>query len=150
MLVWYILQTVGLAVFSNTGADAAAHATIAFIFVSVPVVYDEPMHSNGLYFVTSYSTRSTSTNFSTSISEVTLMIFFSSIAWSPLIVTYTVEILPYQIRAKGMTFFSFVISLTLIFNQYVNPIALKDLEWKYYVRRLVLRVISLRVAHERL
>ncbi|EEB98308.1 hypothetical protein MPER_02210, partial [Moniliophthora perniciosa FA553] len=42
----------------------------------------------------------------------------------PLIVSYTVEILPYQLRAKGFNVFSFTISLAIIFNQYVNPIAL--------------------------
>ena len=55
------------------------------------------------------------------------------IAFTPLIISYTLEILPYPLRAKGFTVFSFVISLTLIFNQYVNPIALRDIGWKYYV-----------------
>ncbi|KAF6745384.1 hexose transporter [Ephemerocybe angulata] len=49
-----------------------------------------------------------------------IFLFFASydLAYTPLIVTYTVEILPYQIRAKGF---------------YVNPIALKKLGWKYYI-----------------
>jgi len=56
-----------------------------------------------------------------------------SIAYSPLIVTYTVEILPYQLRAKGFSVFAFAVTLSLIFNQYVNPIALAKLGWKYYI-----------------
>ncbi|KAJ7190810.1 general substrate transporter [Mycena pura] len=55
------------------------------------------------------------------------------IAFTPLIVTYALEILPYNIRAKGLTLFQFVISVALIFNQYVNPIALANIDWKYYV-----------------
>lgn len=55
------------------------------------------------------------------------------IAFTPLIVAYTVEILPYHIRAKGFNIFNFVISLALIFNQYVNPIALGKIGWKYYI-----------------
>ena len=47
---------------------------------------------------------------------------------------YTVEILPYSLRAKGFNVFNFVISVALIFNQYVNPIALKAITWRYYVR----------------
>ena len=47
---------------------------------------------------------------------------------------YTVEILPYSLRAKGFNIFNFVISVALIFNQYVNPIALDAIAWKYYVR----------------
>jgi hypothetical protein len=59
-----------------------------------------------------------------------------SVAYSPLIVSYTVEILPYALRAKGFTIFNFSISLSLIFNQYINPIALKKIAWKYYVSLL--------------
>jgi len=58
---------------------------------------------------------------------------FYTIAFSPLIVSYTVEILPFALRAKGFTWFSFVVSLSVIFNQYVNPIALAALGWKYYL-----------------
>lgn len=59
-----------------------------------------------------------------------------SIAFTPLIISYTIEILPYHLRAKAFNLFNFVISLALIFNQYVNPIALDHLGWKYYVRFL--------------
>ncbi|KAF9445992.1 general substrate transporter [Macrolepiota fuliginosa MF-IS2] len=58
---------------------------------------------------------------------------FYDIAFTPLIVSYTVEILPFALRAKGFTLFNFSISLSLIFNQYVNPIAFKRLGWKYYL-----------------
>lgn len=57
-----------------------------------------------------------------------------ALAFSPLVVSYTVEILPFHLRAKGLCFFNFIVSLALIFNQYVNPIALDALGWKYYVR----------------
>ncbi|KII87896.1 hypothetical protein PLICRDRAFT_650702 [Plicaturopsis crispa FD-325 SS-3] len=58
---------------------------------------------------------------------------FYDLAFTPLIVSYTVEILPYAIRAKGFNVFNFTVSLTLIFNQYVNPIALDHIAWKYYL-----------------
>ncbi|KAF9269876.1 general substrate transporter [Marasmius fiardii PR-910] len=58
---------------------------------------------------------------------------FYDLAFSPLIVSYTVEILPFQLRAKGFTIFNFTISLALIFNQYVNPTALGKLTWRYYI-----------------
>jgi len=67
------------------------------------------------------------------IAFIFLFYAFYDLAFTPLIVSYTVEILPYSIRAKGFTFFNFAISLSLIFNQYVNPIALKALGWKYYI-----------------
>ncbi|KIJ60059.1 hypothetical protein HYDPIDRAFT_32632 [Hydnomerulius pinastri MD-312] len=59
--------------------------------------------------------------------------FTMFLAFTPLIVSYTVEILPYPIRAKGFIVFNFLLSLSLIFNQYVNPIALQAMQWKYYL-----------------
>ena len=56
-----------------------------------------------------------------------------SLAITPLLVSYSVEILPYNIRAKGFTVMNAVVNVALVFNQYVNPIALDDLGWKYYV-----------------
>ncbi|KAG1739298.1 general substrate transporter [Suillus lakei] len=58
---------------------------------------------------------------------------FSTIAFPPLLTSYTVEIFPFDLRAKGYIVSSFVLSLFLIFNQYVNPIALDALQWKYYL-----------------
>ncbi|KAI0318860.1 general substrate transporter [Amylostereum chailletii] len=69
----------------------------------------------------------------TVIAMIFLFYGFYDIAFTPLIVSYTVEILPYPIRAKGFTVFNFTISAALIFNQYINPIALKALQWKYYL-----------------
>jgi sugar porter (SP) family MFS transporter len=64
-----------------------------------------------------------------------IFLFYASydIAFTPLIVSYTVEILPYPLRAKGFTIFNFAISLSIIFNQYANPIALASIAWKYYI-----------------
>jgi len=64
-----------------------------------------------------------------------IFLFYASydIAFTPLIISYTLEILPYPIRAKGLTIFSFVVALALIFNQYVNPVALRRIGWRYYV-----------------
>ncbi|MCJ1385226.1 hypothetical protein MMC17_008347 [Xylographa soralifera] len=68
---------------------------------------------------------------------VVVMIFlyyvFYNLAWSGLLVGYTVEILPYNIRAKGMTVVWLSVDLSLFFNQYVNPIALEAIGWKYYI-----------------
>ncbi|KFY62371.1 hypothetical protein V496_04631 [Pseudogymnoascus sp. VKM F-4515 (FW-2607)] len=58
---------------------------------------------------------------------------FYNMAWSGLLVGYAVEILPYSIRAKGMTVMWLAIDLSLFFNSYVNPVALSKLGWKYYI-----------------
>ncbi|KAF7795673.1 hypothetical protein EIP86_006838 [Pleurotus ostreatoroseus] len=64
-----------------------------------------------------------------------IFLFYAAydLAFTPLIVMYTVEILPYSLRAKGFNVFNFVVSVALIFNQYVNPVALDAIAWKYYI-----------------
>ncbi|TFY80744.1 hypothetical protein EWM64_g3268 [Hericium alpestre] len=68
-----------------------------------------------------------------------IFLFYAAydLAFTPLIVSYTVEILPYSVRAKGFNIFNFTISAALIFNQYVNPIALDAINWKYYIVYIV-------------
>ncbi|BEI94755.1 uncharacterized protein CcaverHIS019_0703360 [Cutaneotrichosporon cavernicola] len=58
---------------------------------------------------------------------------FYDIAMSPLLVSYTVEILPFRVRAKGLMAMQMCVNASLVFNQYVNPIAMDALDWKYYI-----------------
>lgn len=58
---------------------------------------------------------------------------FYNIAMSPLLCAYTIEILPFNLRTKGLFVSSECVNASLVFNQYVNPIALPVLAWKYYV-----------------
>lgn len=63
-----------------------------------------------------------------------LFIFFGfyDIAFTPLSIAYPVEILPFRLRAKGL---SATLTTTFgagFFNQYVNPIALDAIQWKFY------------------
>ncbi|KAJ5146580.1 uncharacterized protein N7515_001144 [Penicillium bovifimosum] len=52
---------------------------------------------------------------------------------SGLISSYTTEILPYSMRAKGYTIMEYAMYIPLFFNQYVNPIALENIHWRYYI-----------------
>ncbi|KAI5779594.1 general substrate transporter [Geopyxis carbonaria] len=58
---------------------------------------------------------------------------FYNIAWSGLLIGYTVEILPFEIRARGMAVMFMFVNLALFFNNYVNPVALDKIGWKYYI-----------------
>ncbi|KAJ1302471.1 hypothetical protein OPQ81_002789 [Rhizoctonia solani] len=58
---------------------------------------------------------------------------FYAIAYTPLLVSYTVEILPFFLRAKGLALMNLGVLAAIIFNQYTNPIALDALQWKYYL-----------------
>lgn len=62
-------------------------------------------------------------------------------------VAYPVEILPYHLRAKGLTILNLSISLSLFFGQYVNPIGIENLGWKYYIVYEVWLVIEVRVSY---
>ncbi|VEU22146.1 DEKNAAC103127 [Brettanomyces naardenensis] len=65
------------------------------------------------------------------------MVYLFSITYAfsftPLCVSYPVEILNYSIRTKGMAFSQVVTFGSGFFNQYVLPIALSHLSWRYYM-----------------
>ncbi|KAH8660476.1 general substrate transporter [Xylariales sp. PMI_506] len=58
---------------------------------------------------------------------------FYCIAFSPLPVAYSVEVLPFSIRAKGMAIYVFSTKCAVFVNQYVNPIGLSNIGWKFYI-----------------
>ncbi|CAE6443023.1 unnamed protein product [Rhizoctonia solani] len=66
-----------------------------------------------------------------------------AIGYTPLLVSYTVEILPFFLRAKGLAMMYLFVTAALIFNQYTNPIALEALKWKYYLIYTVWLVFEL-------
>jgi hypothetical protein len=49
-----------------------------------------------------------------------------SLAWSGLLVAYTVEILPYKLRAKGVFIMNLCVQVALTINNYVNPIPISE------------------------
>ncbi|KAH2977242.1 hypothetical protein KXW58_005946 [Aspergillus fumigatus] len=59
--------------------------------------------------------------------------FFYDISWTPLPVAYTAEIFPYTLRGRGMTINFVGTYFGLISGQFPNPIAMKDLSWRYYI-----------------
>ena len=84
-------------------------------------------------------------------SAVLAMIFLfygtAGAAWPGLTVSYTVEILPYHIRAKGLTLCFVFTALSGVFNQYINPIGLEKLAWKFYFVYIVVLVIECAVIY---
>ena len=69
--------------------------------------------------------------------------FAFSIGWGPLQVTYVVEILPLNLRARGLVLYNFFVALALIFNQYANPVGATNAKWKCaYPRCRLLMVAS--------
>ncbi|GAA5944754.1 uncharacterized protein JCM15063_002393 [Sporobolomyces koalae] len=67
---------------------------------------------------------------------VIVMIFLCfgayDVAWTPLSFSYSTEILPYSLRSSGMGLFVWLQNITQVFNQFVNPVGLEAISWKYY------------------
>ncbi|WKT43893.1 Sugar/inositol transporter [Fusarium oxysporum f. sp. vasinfectum] len=79
------------------------------------------------------------------IAVVAMIFLFYGVAgaaWPGLTVSYTVEILPYNIRAKGLTLCFCFTALSGVFNQWVNPLGLQQLAWKFYFVYIVILVIE--------
>ncbi|KAH8898091.1 MFS general substrate transporter [Thozetella sp. PMI_491] len=63
-----------------------------------------------------------------------LFLFLGSytIGFVPIPALYINEIWPTELRTKGTSVFWFSSTLAICFNQWVNPIALASLQWRYY------------------
>ncbi|KAE9393787.1 MFS general substrate transporter [Gymnopus androsaceus JB14] len=57
---------------------------------------------------------------------------FNGMGWSPLTHNYPAEILPYSIRAKALSYFTFLETSILAFNLWLHPIAFEKIGWKYF------------------
>jgi MFS family permease len=84
-------------------------------------------------YVENQGSSSSSSYAQASVAFIFIFSAFYDIAWTPMTVLYPVEILPFTIRAKGMAVQGISIAIALFFNQYVNPIALAAIGWKYYI-----------------
>ncbi|KAL6355277.1 hypothetical protein LRP88_10863 [Fusarium phalaenopsidis] len=56
-----------------------------------------------------------------------------SLAFTPLMVAYPVEIWQYDLRARGLSTMWVSTAIAVFFNIFINPIALEAIAWKYYL-----------------
>ncbi|KAL4996727.1 general substrate transporter [Aspergillus recurvatus] len=79
-------------------------------------------------------------------SAVIAMIFLyygvAGFAWPGLTIAYCAEILPFNIRAKGLAVNLALTALSSVFNQYVNLIGLEDLQWRFYFVYIAILIIE--------
>lgn len=52
---------------------------------------------------------------------------------APVVPTYIMEICPFSLRAKGAVLQMTFQSAVSFFNNYVNPVAMEAIDWKYYI-----------------
>ncbi|KAJ5533020.1 hypothetical protein N7494_009572 [Penicillium frequentans] len=96
---------------------------IAMIFANVPLTISSAMYSKRGSKGASYA--------------VVVFLFFYDAAFNlannPLLYCYPTEILPFSIRAKGLSIQIAVSQAALTVNQYVNPIAMERIGFYYYI-----------------
>lgn len=66
---------------------------------------------------------------------------FYSTGWTPLW-AYPAEFLPYEVRARGVTFMTGVMHAFGFFSTFTNPIALKNIGWRYYIVYIVYTLLE--------
>ncbi|KAG0706797.1 general substrate transporter [Suillus ampliporus] len=104
MLIVFSMWTVTTALFDQTGNTAAARGN----------VIDNQART-------------------ATVPLIFMFYFFYDFAYTPMLVSYTLEILPYNIRAKGLAIMNFFAYVSNAFNAFVNPWALDAMGWKYYL-----------------
>ncbi|KAM0333437.1 hypothetical protein ACHAQA_002099 [Verticillium albo-atrum] len=79
-------------------------------------------------------------------SAVIAMIFLfygvAGFAWPGLTVGYSAEIMPFETRAKGLALSFGFQAISSVINQYVNPVGLEELQWKFYFVYIAILVIE--------
>jgi MFS family permease len=59
--------------------------------------------------------------------------FFFTVGISPMGYAYPIELYQYSLRGRGLSFSNSITMCGLILGMFVNPIALTDIGWKYYI-----------------
>ncbi|KAM0722955.1 hypothetical protein Q7P37_001153 [Cladosporium fusiforme] len=73
--------------------------------------------------------------------------FHYDIAYTPLLMSYSTEILPYNIRSKGLTCELLAIYSSLVIAAFCNPIGMENIGYNYYIVFCCLLAIFLAVTY---
>nr|POF02990.1 lactose permease [Quercus suber] len=78
---------------------------------------------------------------------VFIFFFFGSydFGFTPIPTLYVTELVPTMMRARAVNLYYTINAVALCFNQYVNPLALEALSWRYYLVFIGVLVIVLAV-----
>jgi MFS family permease len=60
---------------------------------------------------------------------------------------YLTEVLPYYLRAKGTTIYVVTQAIVLVYNGFVNPVAMDAISWRYYIVFCCLLVFEFTVVY---
>lgn len=114
-------------------------ASFVYRFPRKWVIYAGYIPMNVIYIIfTALSATSAKSNFTNNGVGigVVAMIYLYQGAYhvsSPVAITYTTEITPFSLRAKGQVICQLTGQLAGLFNNYVNPVSMEAIGWKYYI-----------------
>lgn len=71
-----------------------------------------------------------------------IFVFFAFFHFtSPVMPAYVVEVMNFELRAKGVVIFQLGSNLASIFSGFTNPVALENIGWRYYIVYVCLLVL---------
>ncbi|KAK4498922.1 hypothetical protein PRZ48_009432 [Zasmidium cellare] len=139
MQIWNLIcSLVGAYLAESTGRRPLWLASfIGMICANVPLTISSAQYAKAVSKGAAYST------------VVFLFLYNAAfnIACNPLLYSYTTELLPYNIRTKGLAIQVAVSQAALTVNQYVNPIALDSIGYWYFVLYLGMLLIGTAVIY---
>ncbi|KAJ3900228.1 hypothetical protein F5879DRAFT_809572 [Lentinula edodes] len=68
---------------------------------------------------------------------------FHQAGWTALYSLYLIEILPFSIRGKALNWANFIQASSVLLTNFLDPIALNAIQWKYYLVFIGLEVVYL-------
>ncbi|KAK7469135.1 hypothetical protein VKT23_003626 [Stygiomarasmius scandens] len=127
MAVWSLLCSVSASLYVNRIGRRPLWITSTILVTATMIIITAlaAVYSNGI-------------NTSQSLGYAFIAMLFlehgaAGIAWNLLMHSYPAEILPFSIRAKALAFFEMVQYVFLSMQLFVNPIALENIGWKYFL-----------------
>lgn len=92
-----------------------------------------------------YNTKGTTAASQAALAFIFIFYAAFNICLNPLLFLYPTEILPFRLRAMGLSILVFANKAASFFNQFVNPIGMDSLGWKYYLVYVVWLVVEVAV-----
>ncbi|KAK1690068.1 general substrate transporter [Colletotrichum godetiae] len=92
-----------------------------------------------------YNTKGTTAASQAALAFIFVFYAAFNICLNPLLFLYPTEILPFRLRAMGLSILVFANKAASFFNQFVNPIGMDSLGWKYYLVYVAWLVVEVAV-----
>ncbi|KAI8258324.1 hypothetical protein K4K53_004722 [Colletotrichum sp. SAR 10_77] len=80
-----------------------------------------------------YNTKGTTASSQAALAFIFIYYAAFNLCLNPLLFLYPTEILPFRLRAMGLSILVFANKAASFLNQFVNPIGMESLSWKYYL-----------------